>query len=192
VLVAAQRLFFARGVEAVSMEAVAAEARVSKMTLYGLFPDKNLLFEAVIGSVGAALFEGLQSTTAMPPLSLAETLTTFGTRLLSLTTHPDVLAFDRLMGAQAARWPDLARRFHEAGPARALAMLAGMIGQAAARGEVDVDDPTAAAQDFVGLLQGMGMSRLHLGIDAPPDAATIEARTRRAVKVFMRAYSSDR
>ncbi len=174
------------------MEAVAAEARVSKMTLYGLFPDKNLLFEAVIGSVGAALFEGLQSTTAMPPLSLAETLTTFGTRLLSLTTHPDVLAFDRLMGAQAARWPDLARRFHEAGPARALAMLAGMIGQAAARGEVDVDDPTAAAQDFVGLLQGMGMSRLHLGIDAPPDAATIEARTRRAVKVFMRAYSSDR
>jgi len=39
------RLFLARGVEGVTVDTIAAEAGVAKMTLYAYFPDKRALFQ---------------------------------------------------------------------------------------------------------------------------------------------------
>src|SRR5664279_807817 len=46
ILEAGWNMFLERGVEAVSLEADAAKAGVSKATLYRHFPDKSALFEA--------------------------------------------------------------------------------------------------------------------------------------------------
>jgi AcrR family transcriptional regulator len=48
VLKTASRLFYAEGIRAVGVERIAAEAKVSKMTLYHHFPSKDELVAAVL------------------------------------------------------------------------------------------------------------------------------------------------
>ena len=50
VLEAAKNLFVSRGFEGTSMDAVAAEAGVSKLTVYSHFGDKDTLFKAAVQS----------------------------------------------------------------------------------------------------------------------------------------------
>jgi AcrR family transcriptional regulator len=48
ILLAAQTLFLRFGLKATTMEAIAAEAGVAKPTLYGYFPDKDAVYQAVV------------------------------------------------------------------------------------------------------------------------------------------------
>jgi AcrR family transcriptional regulator len=58
ILSAARRLILRQGLRATSMEAIAAEARVAKPTLYKYFGDKNAVFEAILAELMAELHEG--------------------------------------------------------------------------------------------------------------------------------------
>jgi TetR/AcrR family transcriptional repressor of mexJK operon len=189
VLAAAGELFLANGLAAVSMEAVAAAAGVSKVTVYGHFGDKAALFEAVV----RARTEGMAATLAglrAQAAPLAEALPRFGVELMSFLTRPDILAADRLLAGEGHRHPELARRFFEAGPGRICAALGQLVADAAARGEIATADPRAAAEALVGLWRTTMMIELRLGLRAPPGPAEIEARVRRGVTLFLAAHAA--
>jgi AcrR family transcriptional regulator len=57
ILSAARRLILRQGLRATSMEAIAAEARVAKPTLYKYFGDKNAVFEAILAELMLELHE---------------------------------------------------------------------------------------------------------------------------------------
>jgi len=61
ILSAARRLMLRQGLRATSMEAIAAEARVAKPTLYKYFPDKNAVFEAIVARLMVALHQGVEA-----------------------------------------------------------------------------------------------------------------------------------
>jgi len=65
VLNAAEKLFLEQGVRGTTMQAIAAEAGISKVTLYGYFKDKDLVFTAVSELIASrletAVTEGLTS-----------------------------------------------------------------------------------------------------------------------------------
>lgn len=189
----ARALFFERGVEAVAMEAVATAAGVSKMTLYGLFPTKSALFEAVVHARGEALLAMFAAPRraggGAGTQDLATLLREFGTTLLSFLVQPDVRNFAAMMAMEGHRHPDLMRSFHASGPGRGLDVLAGAIAAAQARGEIEVDDPAEAAEDFFGLLQGMRLQKLDVGLPVPVDAKSIRERAERATRLFMRAFA---
>lgn len=63
ILVAADRLFYAQGIQAVGVDAVAAEAGISKRTLYNHFRSKDELIAAYLARRGASV-----STPEGPPL----------------------------------------------------------------------------------------------------------------------------
>lgn len=65
-LEAAGRLFRAFGFRAVTMEGVAAEAKVAKATLYSHFPDKNALFAAVADLATHRIRNAMESELAAP------------------------------------------------------------------------------------------------------------------------------
>lgn len=58
ILSAARRLILRQGLRATSMEAIAAEARVAKPTLYKYYGDKNAVFEAIVAELMVVLHEG--------------------------------------------------------------------------------------------------------------------------------------
>lgn len=64
VLEAASRLFYARGIQAVGMDAVRAEAGVSLKRLYRLFPSKEAILEAVLRHAHEQWVEWIANGTA--------------------------------------------------------------------------------------------------------------------------------
>ena len=190
ILDAARDIFFERGVEATTIEDVASRAGVSKVTVYGHFGDKLTLFEATVRHAMAFMEQGLIGAEPRGR-SLPECLEAFGGALLRFLTSPELVAFDRMLGGEASRHPELARRFFEAGPAYCLAKLARLIAAGHERGEVAVADPAQAAEDLMGLWYGMLHKKIAMGHTSAPTAAQIDARVSHGVRLFMRAYAPE-
>lgn len=116
ILEAARTQFFSRGFDAVTIEGVAATARVSKMTVYGHFSDKDTLFKAFVEREVASLSNVL---THFPFTlnDLRQTLIQFGIMFLDFISRPEVIQFNRLMMGVASQHPQLVRQFFQAGPA---------------------------------------------------------------------------
>ena len=188
ILDAAHALFFARGVEATTIEDIATAAGVSKVTIYGHFGDKPTLFEACVRRAVARMEQGLIGPRPRGE-TLAERLRAMGVSLLAFLTSEPMVSFDRAFAAEASRHPELAERFFQAGPGHCRARLAEVIATGAAAGEVLADDPAKQAEELMGLWYGFLHKELSIGRTAPPTPAEIDARVQRGVGVFLRAYA---
>jgi TetR/AcrR family transcriptional regulator, mexJK operon transcriptional repressor len=187
ILAAAKRMFLERGFGAVSMDALARAAGVSKATVYAHFAGKEELFGAVIGRECERYFAEFSSG-ELDPGRLRASLTTLGQRFLDLLLSPDGIALHRLIVGEVSRFPVLGEVFWRAGPERTLAQIEAFLKAAAASGVLDIADPRLAAEQFTGLVRGetqlRHLVRLERGADQPKIAAIVDA----AVDTFLRAF----
>ena len=171
------------------MEAVAARAGVSKMTVYSHFGDKETLFERIVLATSDQMLAAL--TPGRPAQSLHARLEAFGRGLLTVILREVCTTEHSLPATLRANRP-LAERFYAAGPGRVRAALAVEIAAAAERGELTVDDPQHAADDLVSLWEGSLPAKLVFGLVEPASLEEIARRAERGTAVFMRAYASGR
>src|SRR5579875_2464686 len=171
ILAAAKRSFLARGFEAVSMDAIAREAGVSKATVYAHFSGKEELFGAVIGRECERRFAGF-SAHELDPDDVAASLFVLGRRFLELILSPDAIALHRIILGEVTRFPRLGEVFWRAGAAGALAIA----------------DTRLAAEQFIGLVRGETQLRQLLRLEPAADTAAIEAAVKAAVATFLRAF----
>jgi TetR/AcrR family transcriptional repressor of mexJK operon len=182
-------LFLKHGVQAVSMEMIAAAAGVSKVTAYRHFSDKHDLFRAAIQKEMVRL-ESLQgSDRPAPDLPIREVLTAFGEGLMSYLFSGPAIDFYTALAGELRRTPELAQAFYDAGPGKTHANLKSLLTRAAEKGELDLPDVDIAADQFLGLLQGYSSFQLSLGIEPSPQLASVTSRVRGAVEVFLKAYA---
>jgi TetR/AcrR family transcriptional repressor of mexJK operon len=189
IVAAANTLFLDRGYGGVTMEAVAAAAGVSKMTVYGHFHDKAALFRAVVRVISnqmVAMLNGLDE--AGETRDLESMLVDFGIALLGLILSPRILAMSHVLMGMLMKDRAMAESFYEAGPSHTRASLARFLDQAAARGQVAFDSAEAAADDLISLWESDIPKRIALGVVPSLTDAQIEARVRRGTRVFLRAY----
>ncbi len=185
---AATRLFMAQGYAAVSMDAIARAAGVSKATLYAYFASKDRLFASLIGT--ACTRTGTTSLEfSEDEVDLRGALTQLGDRMLRFMLEPQSLAIYRVVMAEAARFPELGRAFYDRGAGASRRRLAAWLEQQMQAGRLLARDPGLAAEQFVGLLRTHLHMRALLGIDPPPSDAEIETTVAAAVETFLRAYA---
>ena len=94
-----------------------------------------------------------------------------------------------MIGTEAARSPELARLFFEAGPKRLRAVLVALLEEGVAAGHIAADDPREAAGHLVGLWKGMADTRLRLAQPHDRDPTRVAARVERSTARFPRAYA---
>ncbi|MBV9554526.1 MAG: TetR/AcrR family transcriptional regulator [Alphaproteobacteria bacterium] len=188
ILAAAQRTFLANGFGAASMDAIAREAGASKATLYAYFASKEELFGAVVARESERYAREFPAG-ELDPHEVEASLTLIADRFLRLLLSPEVIAINRIIIGEVARFPVLAEVFWRAGPERIRAQVEGFLRRAAAVGSVEVPDTRLAAEQFTSLVRGeIHLQRL-LGLGAAePDA--IAAAARAAVATFRRAFSA--
>jgi TetR/AcrR family transcriptional repressor of mexJK operon len=188
ILEAAKELFVRYGYDGSSMEAIAAEAGVSKLTVYSHFTDKETLF---VEAVQAKCAERMPELFAEPPAgaSLESLLLTLGRGFNQLINSPEAIALSRLMVAQGAGNPHLSQLFFEAGPQRVLDQMERLLEQARQQGKLKMDSPRRAAEHFLMLVQGCVHFRLLIGCESPPTEAEAEAHVREVVALFLRAFA---
>ncbi|MFQ5774431.1 MAG: TetR/AcrR family transcriptional regulator [Kiloniellaceae bacterium] len=184
---AATRLFLEAGYGAVSMNAIAAAAGVSKRTVYSHFAGKDALFGAVMANVCA----GVIGTRA--PASLIEgpprrVLSEYGRTFLTLIVSRRALAIFRIATYESGRFPELGEVFYRVGPQRWTGVLAAYLREQDRTGALRVPDPEAAAAQFLAMVKGPVHMRLTLGVGPRPGAGEIEAMVEAAVSAFLRGY----
>ena len=110
-LKAAQRVFLRDGWPATTMEAVAAEAGISKQTLYNYFPDKARLFVAMIEMMrGEAIPRTLQGLTdGLAAEDVAAALQPLVLELFREVARPDRAAYLRMLVEMAPDFPEVLR-----------------------------------------------------------------------------------
>ncbi len=186
----AGEIFLEDGYTAASMSAIAARLGGSKGTLYNYFDSKEALFRAYVERHCAwqqeEMFALLDERT-----DFRGALAGVGRNFLRSTLSDFSLRNFRLIVAEAGRSGEVGRAFYEAGPLTGMARLAGMLAQAAQRGDIAVVDPLAAAHQFIGLCQNRLLKARLCGVAPEPSAAEIERDVAAAVETFLAAFGPD-
>ncbi len=187
ILDAALVVFSQKGFVSASMDDIAAEAGLTKPTLYQYFPSKDELFTAMMTEERDHMLESFEYPSAS---GMVAELYAFSWHYADVVLRPDMLNLARLIIGEAQRLPDIGRAYQASGPDRVLAGMIAYLERQRAAGLIVFDDAELAAEDLWGLILSAPRNRaLHIP-DAVPDRATIERYIRNGLRVFLRAYST--
>jgi AcrR family transcriptional regulator len=191
ILEAATTAFLSRGYLGTSMDEIAAQAQVSKQTVYKHFADKQSLFTEIVTCTVNEISDPVYSEV----LRLADSgdleadLRDLARRLVARVMQPRLLELRRLVIAEASRFPELGRAFYERGPGRTIAALTSVFEQLAAAGALRLDDPALAAAHFNWLIMSAPVNQaMMLGSDSIPGRRELNRNADAGVRVFLAAY----
>ena len=183
-------LFLEQGYDATSIDAVARQARISKRTLYHRFRDKAELFGAVVHDVitrlyppGAATAEGM--TALFAGADLAMVLSRLAQLALRAALSPPAIALQRIILAEAPRFPELAQAVIGEGSRRgAIGHIAALLERERQAGRIGLDQPEFAAEQFLQMVVSLPLRRA-LGLGIPMTEAELESWASRTVRLFL-------
>jgi TetR/AcrR family transcriptional repressor of mexJK operon len=188
ILEAAKRMFTAHGFDGVSMDQIAAEAGVSKLTVYSHFGDKETLFAAAVKShCEQALPDTLFAE--LPDMPLRERLLDIARAFFAMVSAPAAIAGHRILCSPQMANSQLPQMFWEAGPKRVQAAFAELLVRRVKAGELDVPEPALASAQFFALLKGEPHAQMVFGCCTVP-AEAIEPHLAASVDMFLRAYAA--
>ncbi len=187
ILEAAKQLFAREGFNGVSMDQIAAEAGVSKLTVYSHFGDKDALFGAAVQAkceemLPDALFEiELKG-------SLRDQLMAIAQAFFALITSEEAISTHRMMMVPGNIDDRLKQMFWEAGPQRTHEAFATLLQARVVAGELDIADVATAAVQFFTLVKGEVHARLTCGLCCQPGQVDVHRHIAATVDMFLRAY----
>ncbi|OKI14690.1 hypothetical protein A6A08_13515 [Nocardiopsis sp. TSRI0078] len=190
---AALRVFLREGYARASVDAIAADAGVSKRTIYNHFRDKEALFATIVAQSSAAVAEDFAEIAARhldAPADAASALAAFGREWTSPgARRPDHGALVRLLMAEAAHFPGIIRVWLDNGPEPVRRGLAERLRAMADRGLLDIaeGEEEDATGHFVALVQTPATNRSFFNALPLPEAEHREI-VHSGVRAFMRIY----
>lgn len=199
ILDAAGAVFLRDGFTRTSIDVIAAEAKVSKQTVYNHFGDKERLFMAMTDDVQDRIVAHVMELMDrdFPDVSQLAGPEDLRAALLKLTsawvrmvyTGP-LVGLRQLIDAEAEHHPDLRQRWFTNGPGRTLPRLNKLLSALARAGLLDVPAEVLAVPDLLAhqLTSGAGSNVRRI----PPDMdfeAEFDRRVAQGVDYFLRAYA---
>lgn len=189
---AARGIFGRDGYAATSVDTIAAEAGVSKRTVYNHFAGKEDLFTSVVQESSRRCAEALTEVIERcmdDPSDLEADLIALGRGWARVQAdNADHFALSRRMIAESAHVPpEIIDSWHATGPQRAENALALRMRLLAERGLLDTDDAALSANHYIWLVLGEITARSQHGA-RPLDDAEVTAMVTAGVRVFLYGY----
>jgi AcrR family transcriptional regulator len=187
---AAGELFAKLGFQATTLDMVAQRAKVSKLSIYRHFENKEALFGAAFTArcqqlVPLALFDGVDG-------SAEDQLTAVGSSLLRTLLRPDVRNVEAMVMADTPNQQSLSKLHYEAGPAHIIAQIEALLRQLHAKAALNVPDPLRSARLFAALFKGCDLLIIaRFDRARAEDDKEIESYCRSAVAMFIAAHDGD-
>ena len=173
---AARALFLAQGYARTSMDAITAEAGVSKQTLYSYFPSKDALLLAILADLRGAVPASVPVESVNSRADLRAALIGFGEGLLNTMMRPDMVAVLGLTLGEMLHLPELRPSFVQALPLQLLGRTQQILEAAAANDVIRLDHPDISVRMLVGPLMSFVIFNGLLAEGTPqrPPSETIE------------------
>lgn len=187
ILQVAGELFMQDGYAAVSMSQIAARLGGSKGTLYNYFTSKTELFAAYMVDACLANSEALFATTD-DDAPVGDALRRIGFNFLTFVLRDDAMAIQRLVVAEAQRFPELGQAFYEAGPKLSTERFAAWLKRRVDRGELRQLDPEMAARQFFALCKSVLYSMRAWNVIPEATPEEIQRHIDAQVDMFLAAY----
>ncbi len=179
---AAAKVFLSEGYGAATMDQIARTAGVSKQTVYSHFGSKDALFEEIIRAKCAELV-GQDEDWSLSGDDPREVLVAVATRYQKVVLAENSIKLFRVIVAECERFPELADRFHRAGPAAATQRLSRFLdAQELCAGPAKA---TRAAECFFAMLRDDLYIRRLLAMCAAPTEAEARDRAEHLVTAFL-------
>lgn len=191
---AAACVFCREGFAGANIDLIAAEAGVSRQTVYNHHGDKENLLVAVVREITDRINVGVFDTLATfpdKPVDLEADLVAFAVRLnQNCSCNRDGKFLRKLLHTEGERYPALFAGWREDGPAKTWAALAARFARLAHAGWLEIDDPDVAARQFLALVNADLQMAMIFG-DTVSEQQLRTAATN-AVRCFLRAYGKPR
>lgn len=191
ILDAALPAFLAAGYDQANLDAIAAAAGTSKVTIYHHFGSKEGLFVALIEE--QISMAERQSDTLLDALTdthdAEDDIRALARELISTVMQPHLVAMRRLLIGAATQFPRLADAWFRSGPDKGYQTLADLFRRLHEQGHLLIPDPGVAARAFIWLILGAPLTEAMFRPDPDRyDAADLASRADEGVDVFLAAY----
>jgi TetR/AcrR family transcriptional repressor of mexJK operon len=187
ILAGARELFLSKGFAATSIQEIADRAGVTNRTLYVKIGNKEAIFAAVVGNV---LQDWRHVVDGADPADTLQTrLEHLGRQLLTVMLEPDIVRLNRVMLAEAYRFPALINLVVaqiEQGP---IPQLARLLMQARHATGAPAEQDEVAARLFYEMVVGAPL-RMALTGRPPLLAITPDEWVRHAVAMFLSGWQA--
>jgi AcrR family transcriptional regulator len=187
ILDAALKVFAATGYTGATMDAVAAEAGVTKPTLYSYFPSKESLFQAMMLGKRDAMLDVFEHPSDQ---GMVADLLVFAWAYADTVMRPEMLALARLIIGEVQRFPEIGRAYQASGPDHLLRGIMRYLEGQRRAGRLEFQDTELAAQDLWGLILSAPRTQALYMPDTLPDRATLARYITNGLRVFLKAYST--
>lgn len=187
---AASELFVELGFQATTLDKVAQRAKVSKLSIYRHFENKEALLGAAVAAhchqfAPLALVEGVEG-------SAEDQLMAVGASLLRTLLSPDVRSVEAMIMADKTNQKSLSKLFYEAGAAHVIGQIEALLRQMHANAVLNVPDPLRSARLFAALIKGSDLLMIARFDEArAEDDHEIESYCRAAVAMFIAAHGGN-
>jgi len=189
IFAAAHELLFSKGPAGFSIEAVARLAKVSKVTIYSRYINREALTDAVIRQQANRMAESL----SIEPASLVgvrNALTDFGVSLLSFLLSQEYQDFIRMLSSTPGLPVDVVQNIYRSGPQCTMNKLAEWMSNAHQRGLLNLSEPEKCAELLLGMLVGLNVVRVMYGEPCQRDRQEIESHVSWVINTFLKLYES--
>ncbi|WP_151719760.1 TetR/AcrR family transcriptional regulator [Gemmobacter serpentinus] len=187
ILEAAMTVFAQSGYSGAGMDAIAAEAGITKPTLYQYFESKEALFSAMMRGFRNEMLDVFQHPSDE---GMVQDLYLFAWDYADTVMRPDMLALARLIIGEVGRFPEIGRYYQEAGPDRLLQGIMTYLDSCRAAGRLEFQDAELAAEDLWGLILSAPRTHALYKPDLVPPRADLARFIHNGLRVFLRAYST--
>jgi TetR/AcrR family transcriptional regulator, mexJK operon transcriptional repressor len=189
ILEAATELFLVEGYGSTTIEAVAARAGISKRTFYDRFDDKSALFAAIVH----AIIEQIRPPAGVPLIegaTLHDVLRRLAVMILHAALSPKAIALHRLVMAESARFPELARAVTGDDATReATALIGGLLARELKDLKLTAESRAFAAEQFIFMVVTVPQRRA-MGYGTPMTAAELGIWAEHVVGLFLHGVQS--
>lgn len=188
---AAASVFCREGYAGANIDLIAAEAGVSRQTVYNHHGDKEKLFVAVVRDLTERCNAGIFATIASfpdQPTDLEADLIAFAVRMnRNCICNRDGRFLRKLIQAEGERYPELFAEWREQGPGRTWSALAARFARLAFAGHLSIGDPDVAARQFLALVNAELQITFMLG-GTPTEEEVLRSATN-GVRTFLGAFA---
>jgi AcrR family transcriptional regulator len=188
ILRAAQEVFFEKSYGGTSMSMIAARVGGSKGTLYNYFTSKKELFAAQVratcNSTADRIFDSSAAHETDPMIALSRV----GVQYLECLYSANNIRMLQILISEAQRYPEFARIFYDAGPARDKDALTHLLNEFKRNDSLNIADCTHAAEQFLCLCKGPTYLQFLLDLVPPQSPQTIRSQVTQAVNAFVALY----
>lgn len=152
-LQAANTLFLERGFNSVSLDDIVTVGGGSKAAIYQYFGNKKGLLAALFEYRCENFFRENPRPEPQPHQSMYDIMLETATAIYTAFTHPDNIAFMRLVVEESQRDPELAQLAYDSGPRRGLILVASLLEEAHSQEKIYCPYPYESATLFFGMLR---------------------------------------